>query len=393
MGSTFRFIHCADLHLGSRFKGIRDYDPALAERMRKSIFESFSRIVDLAITEHVDAFIISGDVYDDSIELPSTRMWLSEQFSRLRIPVFICRGNHDSATSWDSSIIYPDNVHEFSTSPECIRITDDVEIVGISYEEQHETRNLVKELFGHPDKFSIGCVHCDIDRFSEGYAYAPCSESDMRGRAIDYWALGHIHKRTVVSTSPYIVYPGNIQGRSFKEIGQKGAYLVTVKDKIITSAEFIPTQTFVWKELEVDISGKPFNEILSEIRSNVKSDTVARIRFIGNGILDSMLRTRKDDVRVTIESSTSAVISSLSVETAPEIDFLQRANGKDMVGAIIRSGEKIKTYPRERIIDIICENKIAARNRDFYSNLSDEELRRIVDDSVKSIICRLVVTE
>ena len=29
----------------------------------------------------------------------------------------------------------------------------------------------------------------------------------------DYWALGHIHKRTILSENPPIIYPGNIQGQ------------------------------------------------------------------------------------------------------------------------------------------------------------------------------------
>ena len=43
----------------------------------------------------------------------------------------------------------------------------------------------------------------------------------------DYWALGHIHKRQIVHEKPYIVYPGNIQGRQIKETGEKGCSLVT----------------------------------------------------------------------------------------------------------------------------------------------------------------------
>ena len=45
---------------------------------------------------------------------------------------------------------------------------------------------------------------------------------DLYEKQFDYWALGHIHKRTILSEDPPIIYPGNIQGRNKKEIGVKG---------------------------------------------------------------------------------------------------------------------------------------------------------------------------
>ena len=65
--SDFKFIHCADLHLGSRFAGVRSKDKELAEKMVESTFESFSNIIDLAHSEKVDFIIISGDMFDSEI--------------------------------------------------------------------------------------------------------------------------------------------------------------------------------------------------------------------------------------------------------------------------------------------------------------------------------------
>ena len=42
MGSTFKFVHCADLHLGSAVH---------AKGREGALLESFSRIVDLAVRE------------------------------------------------------------------------------------------------------------------------------------------------------------------------------------------------------------------------------------------------------------------------------------------------------------------------------------------------------
>ena len=73
MGAHFRFVHCADLHLGSRFKGVSVRDPAMGERMTESVFESFGRIVDLARSEKADFMVIAGDAFDESTITPATR--------------------------------------------------------------------------------------------------------------------------------------------------------------------------------------------------------------------------------------------------------------------------------------------------------------------------------
>ncbi len=392
MGKQFRFIHCADLHLGSRFKGLDTQNPSLAERMRQSVFESFSRIIDAALENHVDALVISGDLYDDDNELPSTRMWLSDQLARLDVPVFICRGNHDSRTSWDSAIPYPANVHEFGTSPERVELSEDVEIVGISYAVPHETRNLASILEGSFDRFTIACLHADLDTVTEGYSYAPCSMSDMQSGNIDYWALGHIHKREVVSTSPYVVYPGNIQGRSFKETGPKGAYLVTVDSHRVSSIDFIQTSVYHWEDMTVDITGCTFNDVMNIIGNKADSNAICRITFTGSGELDTLLRTNIDNVSHTITQTAGCLVSSLTVRTSPPIDIEARSHERDMGAAVIRAGKDLSNMTKEELVDLICQNKNASKHRDFFMAMSDEDVHSLVDDATRSILARMVVS-
>lgn len=393
MGNEFTFIHCADLHLGSRFKGLGTTDRALAESMRRSVMESFGRIVDIALKRHADAMVISGDIFDDSNELPSTRMWFSEQLRRLGIPVFICRGNHDSRTSWDDAIPYPDNVHEFGTEPERFPVGDRAEVVGISYSTPHEQRNLAAMLTGSSDRFTIGCVHCDVDSVSEGYSYASCSVSDLVGKGVDYWALGHIHKRNVVSSNPYIVYPGNIQGRSFKESGQKGAYLVTVASGRVSAIEFIPTQTYIWENPVVDITGRSLTDVVQNLSRLVHGKTVCRITFKGSGPLDRMLRTSPEEVRKAIADSIGAVVSETVVQTSPEIDLESMAGRGDVVSSMIASGRRIEGMPIGEIIDIICRNRNLAQYRDVFEGMTEEDIRSLVTDALKGCIARLEAPE
>ena len=391
MGNEFRFIHCADLHLGSRFKGLGTEDPKLAESMRVAVMESFGRIVDTARKRQVDAMVISGDIFDDSNELPSTRMWFSEQLRRAGMPVFICRGNHDSRTSWDDAIPYPENVHEFGTEAERFEVGSNAEVVGVSYSTPHEQRNLAAILSGSSDRFTIGCVHCDVDSVSEGYSYAPCSVSDLVGKGVDYWALGHIHKRNIVSTNPYIVYPGNIQARSYKETGQKGAYLVTVSSRRVSSMEFIPTQTYVWDDITVDITGKSLTDVIQTLSGSIGPKTVCRITFTGSGDLDLMLRTKSDDVRKAISTSNGAIVTDLNVKTSPPIDLDARAGQGDLVSSIIKSGRNLESMSADEIIELICQSRNLAQYRTLYESMGEDTIRSLVVEAMKGCVARLEV--
>jgi len=59
-----RFIHAADLHLDSPFKGIKSLPAFIWEAIYQSTFQALTRLVDLAIKEQVDFICLAGDIYD-----------------------------------------------------------------------------------------------------------------------------------------------------------------------------------------------------------------------------------------------------------------------------------------------------------------------------------------
>ncbi|NDE94084.1 MAG: hypothetical protein EB036_11995 [Betaproteobacteria bacterium] len=73
--------------------------------------------------------------------------------------------------------------------------------------------------------------------------YAPCTAAELTASPVNYWALGHIHLRSVNgSTNNWWVYPGNLQGRSTKasECGSKGVMIVPVDESgVVHEPEFV----------------------------------------------------------------------------------------------------------------------------------------------------------
>src|SRR3546814_10405759 len=67
--------------------------------------------------------------------------------------------------------------------------------------------------------------------------YGPSRCEGWKSRGYDYWALGHVPEFEVVSTELHVIFPGNVQGRTIRETGAKGAVLVAVDDGEVASVE------------------------------------------------------------------------------------------------------------------------------------------------------------
>ena len=96
-----------------------------------------------------------------------------------------------------------------------------------------------------------------MDGRSEHENYAPSNLIDLRNHGYAYWALGHVHTRAILSDDPWIVYPGNLQGRHVRETGAKGAMLITVTDgRVSERPRFLPFDTVRWEQVNVDADGR-----------------------------------------------------------------------------------------------------------------------------------------
>lgn len=231
----FKFIHAADIHLDSPMRGLPDYPGAPIEEIRGATRRALEALVNLATDEDVDLVLIAGDLYDGDWRDYNTGLFLATQMTRLReagIKVVIASGNHDAASQITRHLKLPDNVTRLSTKhPESVVFEEFGAVVhGQGFAERHVLENVTYAYPPpRPDLFNIGMLHT-----SAGLAghdeYAPCSRQDLLARGYQYWALGHIHRHEVLSSDPWILFPGNLQGRHIRETGPKGCVVVTVED-------------------------------------------------------------------------------------------------------------------------------------------------------------------
>jgi len=98
MTRAVTFLHAADLHLDSPFKGLSDIHDEIFDDIRMSTFHAFDRLVDAAIENEVDFVLLVGDLFDNERQSLKAQLHLRDGFERLkneRINVYISYGNHD----------------------------------------------------------------------------------------------------------------------------------------------------------------------------------------------------------------------------------------------------------------------------------------------------------
>lgn len=257
---SFQFIHAADLHIDSPMRGLDRHADAPVEEIRSATRRAFENLIDTAVEQGVDFVLLAGDVFDDDWRDFHTGLFFTEQIARLKhagIPVFIIHGNHDSEGGMTKRLPLPDNAIVFdSRKPETHRLDDiQVAIHGQSFPERHVPEDLVSDYPGPVQGwFNIGMLHTSLDG-REGHAdYAPTTAQKLIDKDYDYWALGHVHKREIVSETPWISFPGNLQGRRVKESGSKGFDLVSVSDDGAIQAEHVSADVVRWHQITLDCS-------------------------------------------------------------------------------------------------------------------------------------------
>ena len=241
--TLLRFVHAADLHLDSPFKGLRDAAPeGIAGQIANATFGAYENIIDLCIRERVDALLVAGDVYDGADRSLRAQRKFIEGLGRLAeqgIRSFVCHGNHDPLDGWEARLDYPALCHRFGGERQRVPVfadePDRAVVYGISYPTREVRHNLAGGL-GEVDAgpFSIGLLHANVGSDTGHEPYAPCTVDDLRQSGVNYWALGHVHTRSLLSRrDPVAAYPGNPQGRHANETRPRGVYLVDVGQSVL----------------------------------------------------------------------------------------------------------------------------------------------------------------
>lgn len=322
---AFRFIHSADIHLDSPLRTLALRDPALGALIGNATRQAFVRIIDLCLEEQVDALLLAGDLYDGDQTSMKTARFFSAQLRRLDeagIRVFIVRGNHDALSRITKELTLPESVKVFGGRAETVVLDRagegrPIAIHGLSFAQPQAPESLVAKYKAPVEgAANIGILHTSLSGAPGHDPYAPCSVADLQATGFDYWALGHVHKRSVVQGKPTIVMPGMPQGRDINEAGPKSVTLVTVAEDGAIQIEERRTSIAQFERVAFDATGiddwrdlvTAFGSTIHQAREAAVSEhLVARIGISGRTPLAWRIRADLDLLKAEMDDRASVV--------------------------------------------------------------------------------------
>jgi len=398
---TFKFIHCSDLHIDSPFKGFSSVENSLVEVLRKSTYQAFQNIVELALKEKVEAVLIAGDIYDGAEKSLEAQLKFRHGLQKLSdkgIDTFIVYGNHDPLDGWSASLEWPERVHVFSgTQMECLPVERNgvvkAYVYGMSYLKRDVTENLSQKFSrGNKNGFAIGLLHSNVGHQSGHGNYAPCSMDDLIAAKMDYWALGHIHKfRVLRESNPAVVYSGNSQARHMGESGEKGCCLVTLKKNMDPSVQFVPIDAVRYVQDEVDLSGTiTLEEVIHAVRSKCEdfADQIKErdlfIDLLLNGRTQvhselqrgDTLQGLQGEIRAYFQGRTPSIWLNVKLDTAGIYDVESLREGKDFIADLINlfdvEGKRESFADLKEVLKPTFETW---HGKKYLHDLSDEEMK------------------
>ncbi|MBI3917749.1 MAG: DNA repair exonuclease [Betaproteobacteria bacterium] len=411
-----RFIHASDLHIDSPLRGLDRYDGAPVERLRTATRGALERLIDKAISEHVEFVLFAGDIYDRDWQDFHTGLFFREQMVRLDragIRVFIVQGNHDAQGVISRQLLLPSNVTVFSSrAAHTVRIDDlSVAIHGRSFPDRAVNEDLVPSYPPPvPGFFNIGMLHTSLTGRDGHDTYAPTDVATLVEKGYDYWALGHVHAREVVSESPRIIFPGNLQGRHANETGAKGCELVTVEAGRI-EAEFVALDVVRWSQIALPLDGVEHLESLGDaFRAALEpvligaTDRLHAVRVILTG--STNLHRIEANQPGTLTAAVQAVAQDVSeaeiwieqvrLDLSTPMDRAQAAQRQDAVGELIRlvdaiAGDEaeLKRRAQGELGDLLgaIPPEVAADEMPRLDNSAD--LRALLMDAEATVLARL----
>lgn len=259
-------LHTSDWHLGRQF-----HHASLLDDQRHVL----TQLVAYIEAHQVHALLVSGDIYDRSVPPADAVALLDEVVSevcgRLKTPMILISGNHDSAVRlrFGAQQLKASGLHilgDLTRVTEPVIISDGAETVhvyGVPYHTPEEVRSIVGLPVRSFDEAHTALVERILAVADDGVANVCMSHCFVSGAAasdserplaiggadqvavapmlpFDYVALGHLHSPQAKGAE-HVRYSGSLLKYSFSEVGQKkGVELVTFADQQVAAITHLP---------------------------------------------------------------------------------------------------------------------------------------------------------
>ena len=339
-----RLLVSADTHLGSPIRSVALRNPDLGDRLKQASRDTFVEIVDLAISEQVDAFVLAGDIFDNGYPDIKSRAFLITQLARTSeagVPTVLIRGNHDALLDHNTHGDLGPDIHLLHKGAPSVEIGD-AAFHGLSFDTAHVSKSFLPDYPGPvPGKRNIGLMHTSLDGAPGHDPYAPCAERDLMAHGFDLWCLGHIHAPFERVDGPVLaVMPSIPQPRHF---GERNGGTVT----LVSLDEGAP-------EFERRAVGRlGFSECALDL--SACSDQQEVLRNLRDGLLAAQVPKRDVAVRLNVTSDRygTELVTELAGEVLDSIDgvFLDKVKSAPPLSQAGAETDDLVRLMREELVE------------------------------------------
>ncbi|MDB4965025.1 MAG: yhaO [Myxococcales bacterium] len=403
-----KFVHAADLHIDSPLKGLSAYEGAPVERVRGATRRALSNLVQLCLDERAAFLVLAGDVFDGEWKDFNTGLFFLRELNRLRdlgTRVYLVRGNHDAASEVTRSLTWPDHVHVFSDDRAETIVLEDygVALHGLSYARREIKESLVPQYPAAIEgALNVGVLHTSADGRPLHHNYAPCRVEELTHKGYDYWALGHVHAHEVLHRAPWVVFPGNTQGRHIRETGPKGAVVVSVEAGAVTEVRHAPLDVVRWCELQLTLAENDgADELYDKARlafARARDEADGRLvaaRLVVDGATRAHAEVASARERVINELRGRALdfagelwLEKIELRTRPAVALDELRSSEGFVGELLRAVGEAR---RDPTLAAELRAELAPLMEKLGEELSgDLDVARLIDEVEAHLVSALV---
>lgn len=358
-----RFIHCADLHLDSNMTTYLSKEKA--KERKAELLRTFFNMVEYAGENEVDAILIAGDLFDKkNISVTARKAVWQAMTENPAILFYYLQGNHDVNFFLDDEEI-PENLRCFGTEwTSYVHKEGEHRLVITGLELSPENASYASNALtlAFEDR-NIVMLHGQEAEYEAKDKTEIIPLRQLRGKGIDYLALGHVHryKKETLDGRGIYCYPGCLEGRGFDECGEHGFVLLDVDiEKGEWETRFVPFASRKFYTISVDIcSCQNSGEILGCIRNQLEKEECTKeslIKVVLTGETDIncekdtdyLLNWLKEDyyyVRIKDESKVRVDYAAFALDESLKGEFVRLVQNSEELeeadkGAIIQYGIK-----------------------------------------------------
>ena len=326
-----KILHCADLHMDSPMETHMTREQAA--KRNTEILMSFQRMTEYAENENVRVVLIAGDLFDGERVTRRTVEGVLDAVRRTpQIDYLYVSGNHDDQTNAFADQEIPENFKRFTDKWNTIEYGD-AAVSGIEITKSNAS-TLYGQLPVQKSRVNIVMLHGQI---SSACGVDQVNLNLLKGKNINYLALGHIHTYSCeqLDCDGIYCYPGCLEGRGFDECGEKGFVLLDTDGRKITPT-FIPFSSRKLHRVTVDITGAATNSAVYQTmkRASQNIDKKDMVEFILTGAADPSARIAKKYLYNLVESDFFFV--NIKDETKLILDPKDYENDISLKGEFIR---------------------------------------------------------